>query len=191
VPEMLIAKKLTKEIDDRPLFNAVDFSVFPGEALQITGRNGSGKTTVLRIISGLMEPSGGEIQNQFSKLAYLAHENGITPGLTVHENLTFACELARTNEARVEEVLNTFKLTQYKTILAEHLSAGLKRRLGFARLILSEADLWLLDEPLTAMDKDSITMIEEAIKAHVNEGGAVIVTTHQSMNLELKTLALS
>ena len=192
---MLDVKNLFCERDERPLFSGLSFSVQKNEIWQIEGENGSGKTTLLRILSGLTEAFEGEIywNNQavedvqvdfYHSLLYVGHLSGVKGILTPEENLRWMQQLnPNLNRISIAEALDKVGLYSYEDVPCYSLSAGQQRRVGLARLYLSTAPLWILDEPFTALDKKGVAEKEKLISQHVEEGGSVILTTHHHLNV--------
>lgn len=201
---MLQVRELSFERNLTPLFSAVNFSLAPGEALQVTGSNGCGKTTLLKILCGLLSASGGEIHWQGkciqqhraayqAALQYLGHLPGIRTGLTVSENLQWSGILRGSQSKLTEEILTKIGLSRHENVLTHSLSAGQQRRLLLAKLLLTKVPLWLLDEPFTALDHASVGLVKELITAHLAQGGLLVFTSHQPFvlpNLILKQLNL-
>jgi len=184
---------------DRPLFRDLSFSVKSGDLLHIIGSNGSGKTTLLRTLCGLSRPSAGTIHwsktkirhlgdDYRSQLAYVGHSNGIQGELTPVENLRLAACLAGRCEAPVMETLTHLALDAYRHFPAKILSQGQKRRLALARLAIAEKPLWILDEPLTALDTLSSGLVINMITGHLAGGGMVILTSHQELSLDVVSM---
>ncbi|MCP4287236.1 MAG: cytochrome c biogenesis heme-transporting ATPase CcmA [Gammaproteobacteria bacterium] len=181
---------------DRRLISGLNFSLQQGELLHLHGHNGSGKTTLMRTICGLIQQSGGEIlwngensrklAEEFTgELTYIGHKNGIKDDLNGVENLQLNCRLAGepVERERAWDVLEKIGLRGHEDLPARVLSQGQKRRVTLARLLLSKAPLWILDEPFTALDMAAVEFLQSIISRHVEQGGMVILTTHQEVSL--------
>jgi len=180
----------------RTLFRGLSFSLRGGELLRIAGANGSGKTSLLKILCGLLTPDAGEVRWQDTpirqlredysrQLVYLGHAPAVKDDLTAAENLAVACTLAgRTaSPQQAGEALESYGLAA-DGVAVRRLSQGQRRRAALARLLLSaDAPLWLLDEPFAALDAAAARFTEELIAGHVAQGGAAIYTTHQEANI--------
>ncbi|HEY5829740.1 MAG TPA: heme ABC exporter ATP-binding protein CcmA [Hyphomicrobiaceae bacterium] len=184
----LIAEALTSTRGGRSLFSDLSFSVEGGEALVLMGPNGAGKTTLIRIVAGLLAPSAGAVRldggdaerSVGEQCHYVGHLNALKAGLTVEENAGFWCRFLDQGGAadRVEAALLAFGLAELGDIPAAYLSAGQKRRLGLARLLLAERPVWLLDEPTVSLDQAAQEMLAAAAGAHLAAGGLVVAATH-------------
>lgn len=166
----------------------VAFSVEAGQVLVLRGPNGSGKTTLLRTISGLQPPAAGQVTVDADDIAYAAHADAIKATLTVSENLTFWARLF--GQSDITPALAAFRLEDLAKRPAQSLSAGQKRRLGLARMCVTGRALWLMDEPTVSLDKDAVAMFAQAVRAHLENGGAAIIATHIDLGLEAETLDL-
>jgi heme exporter protein A len=179
--------------DDRELFAGLDFAVYPGQVLLLEGNNGSGKTSLLRIICGFREPDTGAVrwggepvpQSQYySEMAYVGHLDGIKKELTVLENLKLSQALGQSGKLTIQEALDKVQLSGYEDTLIQALSAGQKRRLSLARLLITRNVLWILDEPFTSLDKQGIVLIESLMIEHCANGGMMVLTSHHDINLQ-------
>ncbi len=188
----LVVEDLSCSRDDRVLFSGLNFSLQANRVLLLEGSNGSGKTSLLRILCGFREADSGQIlwRNQlleeshyFAEMAYVGHAEGIKKELTVLENLRFALALNAPGHYSIEQALDKVQLAGYDDNLVQTLSAGQKRRLSLARLLMTANLLWILDEPFTSLDKQGIELIETLIADHVQHGGMVILTSHQDLSL--------
>lgn len=189
--------QLSYEHNDQPLFTDLNCTLNAGELLQITGPNGCGKTTLLRIVCGLLSPHNGIIywrdrplihnrQAYLSELAYLAHRPAIKANLTVAENLAANKSLSKhSSNMTITAALQQIGLAAHQHKLARTLSAGLQRRLALAKLLVVSATLWILDEPFTALDRSGIALIETLLTQHLQQGGMVILTSHQPFSLNV------
>jgi heme exporter protein A len=177
---------------ERRLFSALSFTLRGGELLRIGGPNGSGKTSLLRIVCALLEPTRGEVrwagenvrllQEEFwRQLVYIGHANAIKDDLTSAENLRVACTLAgvQAQPARIGEALTRLGLAGCESLPARVLSQGQRRRTALARLALSDGmPLWVLDEPFAALDAAAVDCVQNLIAEHLARGAAVVLTTH-------------
>lgn len=199
---MLTLTNLTCYRDERLLFDSLCFHVKAGEMVQIEGPNGAGKTTLLRIIAGIFSAESGEIcwqhvpiskqkEAYHQQLLYLGHTSGVKGVLTAFENLLFyqtAC--GRRDEDAIWHALAQVDLVGYEDIPVIQLSAGQQRRVGLARLWLSSQPLWLLDEPLTAIDKSGVEKLMALFDTHCQQGGILLLTTHQDIDYPIRKLRL-
>lgn len=192
----LNVSRLTCERGYRELFKDLSFSLSPGEILHIKGENGTGKTSLLRILAGLALPVSGDIhfegydcrkyRSEYNEhIAFMGHKLGIKLELTPIENIRSYCELGKTcSDQDILDVLEKVGLYGFEEMYCNQLSAGQKRRVSLAQAMLSQAKLWILDEPFTSLDVVGIDYFLQVIQQHVNEGGMVLLTTHQDVNLE-------
>ncbi len=195
--QAISAKNLSCTRGDKLLFENLNFSIVSGECLHVTGENGSGKTSLLRIIAGINRSETGELvwNNEnalvnlsfFAACAYIAHKDGLKNELTAIENLRYYQQLESNNsnsdqnEEALDEALDRLKILQCADLSAQQLSFGQRRRLAFARLLVSNFSLWILDEPFTGIDKNGRALIEELCVEHLEKGGVIILTHHQSL----------
>ena len=196
---LLHAKDLTCIREDRILFEQLNLSVNPGDIIQIEGPNGAGKTSLLRILAGLSQPYEGEVlfqQQSISKnrelfhqnLLYLGHLPGVKGEMTAQENLEFNLSLHGLDNSCAETTLSEVNLLGFEDALASHLSAGQHRRISLARLWQSKSPVWILDEPFTAIDKLGVKKLEQLFLQHTNQGGCVILTTHQDLSIDVERI---
>ena len=186
---------------DRRLFRNVSFSLPPGNLLQLTGPNGSGKTSLLRIVCGLAAPESGEVRwhgakirtlaEEYSRsIAYIGHRVAVKEELNSLENLGIASGLAGSELTHVQakEALARVGLAGREKLPARFLSEGQRRRSALARLINCTAALWILDEVLASLDHAAISLVESLIGDHLNKGGMAIVATHQELHISAGSL---
>ena len=180
---------------DRILFEGVNLRLNAGEILQVDGANGSGKTSLLRILSNLARPSEGVVlwrgadiranrSAYLAELAYIGHNNGVKNELTPLENLRIARSLASAPSAATpEQTLDRLGLYGFEQVPAHMLSAGQRRRVALARLLLAHAGVWILDEPFTALDKSGVKVVETMLDEHSRAGGIIVFATHRPILL--------
>ena len=192
-PALLELRNLTCERDERILFARLNARFYEGQAVQILGPNGSGKTTLLRILAGVSRDYNGEIfldgksvidqAWEFANdLLYLGHLPGVKKSLTPLENLRWYAALqGSVEDEQLLLALAEVNLAGYEDTPCYQLSAGQLRRVALARLVFSNAKIWILDEPFTALDKSGIAQLENRLIAHAEAGGLVLVTSHQDI----------
>ncbi|MDJ0824951.1 MAG: heme ABC exporter ATP-binding protein CcmA [Rhodobacter sp.] len=172
-----------------PVLQAVSFALAPGEVLLLRGPNGIGKTTLLRTIAGLQPPLAGRIDAAPDAIAYGAHADGLKSQLTVAENLEFWAGIYGNGD--IAPAFAAFDIGPLKDRLAQNLSAGQKRRLGLARLLVTGRPVWALDEPTVSLDKASVALFAAAVGAHCAAGGAALIATHIDLGLKARELDVS
>ncbi|MBI3703529.1 MAG: heme ABC exporter ATP-binding protein CcmA [Rhizobiales bacterium] len=188
----LTGDNLTCQRGGRTVFSGLYFSLSGGEAMMVVGRNGAGKSSLLRMIAGLicisagrLDLSGGEADATLAEQAhYLGHQDALKPSLSVIENLRFWADFLGAAGATLEPALAAVDLTPLAYMPAAYLSAGQKRRLSIARLIAAKRPLWLLDEPTSALDVQSQDRLAGLMRSHLAGGGMIMAATHGPIGLE-------
>lgn len=188
----LEARNLSCIRDERVLFSGLNFRLSSGQVLLIEGRNGAGKTSLLRILTGFRKPDEGDLfwnneliddtQEFYQDTAYIGHNNGLKDTLTAEENLRYAQALA-ISTLTIDDAMEQVGLNGYQETLVRFMSAGQRRRLALARLLCTHKPLWILDEPFTSLDRASIKLFEKFIETHANQGGLVIMTSHHDTSI--------
>jgi heme exporter protein A len=176
----------------REVFANLSFSLSAGEALLVTGRNGAGKSSLLRMIAGLVRYSagrldldGGEPEATIGEQShYLGHQDAVKPALSVRENLNFWAEFLGSGPTATEPALEAVDLAPLAELPAAYLSAGQRRRLSIARLVAVKRAIWLLDEPTSALDAPSQGRLAELMRAHLGGGGMIVAAAHGPIGLE-------
>ncbi|OED42340.1 heme ABC exporter, ATP-binding protein CcmA [Chromatiales bacterium (ex Bugula neritina AB1)] len=192
---LLHVKNLAVFRGEHCVFAGLDFQLFSGEILQLHGDNGSGKTTLLRALCTLLPLEQGVIfwrgeslpgarARFFTEMIYSGHSEAIKSDLSPRENLIAGAALRGSADVDIDSILVRVGLTGKADLPCRLLSAGQRRRVTLARLLTSRTALWILDEPLTSLDMDGRSLVEKLITGHAVDGGAVIYTTHQPLNLE-------
>ncbi len=204
---MLEVGNLACSRGDHRLFSGLSFTLHPGQIMQVQGANGSGKTSLLRTLCGFIQPDEGQIlwrgkrvrelgEDYFAELLYLGHLNAIKDELSALENLQMSAGLAgyTVSEKQAIAVLRRMGLQRREHLPVRVLSQGQRRMVALARLLTSDAHLWILDEPLTALDVGAVGLMQELIGEHLSNGGMTIFTTHQPLQVagvQMRQLALS
>jgi len=180
--KLISVKNLTVARGGMPVLEGLNFDVSTGEILVLRGPNGVGKTTLLRTLAGLQPPYEGTVDAAPDTVAYAAHADGLKSTLTVRENLMFWAGVYGGRD--IEPALRDFNLDSLSERPAGNLSAGQKRRLGLARLMVTHRPVWVLDEPTVSLDVASVALFASAVKAHLASGGAAIIATHIQLGFE-------
>ena len=191
----LSATDLTLFRGDRCLFRALDFALGSGDLLLLEGRNGSGKTSLLRAIAGLVELESGEIlwngtdvragrQAFHASLVWMAHRVGFKADLTLVENLRFESRLREQGDRDLDDVLERLDIRRLRRLPMRALSAGQQRRVALARMLLSRAPLWLMDEPFTNLDREGRELVTSLVNEHLGRGGLCVMAAHQDVDID-------
>lgn len=191
---MLEVQDLHFDYADKAVLHKVRFQLEAGQLLHLCGQNGSGKTTLLKLLAGLLSPSQGavryhgyDISNDVAcyqqKICYVGHKTGVSQALTIREQCRF--DLRRSpSSVPFDELIERFLLTGLEDVLCGQLSAGQRRRVGLLKILMSDAPLWLLDEPLVALDHASLAVLVDCFSSHLDKGGQIVLTSHQKVPLE-------
>lgn len=187
----LVSERLSSVRGGRTLFSDLSFAVEAGSALAVTGPNGSGKTTLVRTLAGLLKPAAGRVRLEGGQpdwlpgeeCHYVGHLNAVKASLTVEENAEFWSRYLGGAQHDIATALETFGLTSLRDIPAGYLSAGQRRRLGLARVLLAKRPIWLLDEPTTSLDQAGQEALSRTVNAHIAAGGLAIAATHMPLGL--------
>lgn len=182
----LIVSDLTVARGGVPVLEGVSFVLTSGKALVLCGPNGAGKTTLLRTVAGLQPPMAGTVSGAEDRIAYAAHADGIKQVLTVAENLKLWADVF--GQSDIAPALEAFNLKDLRDRAAGSLSAGQKRRLGLARLMVTGRAIWVLDEPTVSLDVASVALFADAVRAHLAAGGSALMATHIDLGLETDVL---
>jgi heme exporter protein A len=201
-PDGLCVEKVHVWRGDRHVLRGVSLEVHPGELMHVSGPNGTGKTTLLRVVSGLLRPEKGSVAwlgrsiaataaEYQSALAYASHEPALKSDLTALENLRFTVGLKRrVTAAELRSSLERTGVANCADLPARVLSAGQRRRVAMARVLAFQADLWLLDEPYTNLDASGSSLLSALLAEHVGQGGVALVVAHHDLNVAVQTRQL-
>ncbi|MCH8104393.1 MAG: cytochrome c biogenesis heme-transporting ATPase CcmA [Proteobacteria bacterium] len=180
--------------DDRVLFEHISLSLTAGQMLLVEGPNGSGKTSLLRIITGLKLADEGEVLWQgksiqqltadyYEQINYVGHHDGVKRGLTCLENLRLVQAMGKPSALDLDSALEQVNLYRYGDTEVRNLSAGQKRRLALARLLVTESELWILDEPFTSLDQASMKLFKSLFERHLQDRGLIVMTSHHVIEM--------
>ena len=191
-PTRLLAENLACRRGGRLIFEGVSLSLAPGEAIALTGRNGAGKSSLIAMLCGRLRPDGGRIRLEggdedapLTEISHLVgHRDGLKTALTARENLAFAQDVLGDAAASPEKALAAVGLPHAAELPVGYLSAGQRRRVALARLLVSARPFWLLDEPMSALDTASQAMLAGLMQAHLRQGGAILAATHGPLGLD-------
>lgn len=181
---MISVTDLTLERYFEPVFLPVSFSLQAGDLMLVTGDNGCGKTTLIRILAGVLQPSQGRIEWSDGGRVYVGHMLAVKDDLTVTENINFMRRFIGSGAASTAEIVERVGLRRVAEQPARTLSAGQRKRTALARLLLDDAPLWLLDEPYSNLDRQGMAMLDTLLHAHLERGGACALATHGSLRPE-------
>lgn len=189
----LEVKNLACWRNEQVLFSGLNLELSAKNVLFLQGENGSGKTSLLRVLCGFRLPDEGDIlwggepttsvPEYFQNISYVGHKNGLKDELTAEENLNLMRSMATASDIKTENVLRKIGLFKRADVLVRQLSAGQKRKLALARLMMTENSFWVLDEPFTSLDKETVQFFESLIKQHIMRGGMLILTSHHEIDL--------
>lgn len=188
---MLEINSLNFDYCDKPLLSDITFTVSSGQLIYLKGANGTGKTTLLKLLAGILSPLAGQIcyagysiynnlQAFQNNLCYVGHKNGINLALTVKENCIFDLRWG-SKDITLATILKTFNLHYLSDEICNNLSQGQKKKVSLLRLIFTQSKLWLLDEPLVGLDKQAVVEFTSILHKHLADGGLVIMTSHQPL----------
>ena len=174
--------------NEKSILENISFQIKKSKALNLYGLNGSGKTSLLKIIVGMTEPTSGFIKNVsgdedlFKKTIYIGHKYGTKGNLTVEENLSYALTVnSKNSQQKIKKALETYKMTRQKSMLTKNLSHGQKKKVSLMKTLITNSLLWVIDEPYSALDEESISIFNDTTKEYLKKGGALIMTSHKKI----------
>ena len=175
---MLSVSQINFERYFEPVFEPVSFALEAGGLLLVTGTNGCGKTTLIRVLADILQPTSGEFLQRCNNMGYVGHYLGIKDDLSVMENLRFMRDFLGTSKRSCKDVISQVGLGRVSEQLARTLSAGQRKRCALARLLLSNTELWLMDEPYSNLDQEGVDLVDQMLVEHLEAGGACVLATH-------------
>ena len=174
--------------NEKSILENISFQIKKSKALNLYGLNGSGKTSLLKIIVGMTEPTSGFIKNVsgdedlFKKTIYIGHKYGTKGNLTVEENLSYALTVnSKNSQLTIKKALETYKMTRQKSMLTKNLSHGQQKKVSLMKTLITNSLLWVIDEPYSALDEESINIFNDTTKEYLKKGGALIMTSHKKI----------
>ena len=182
---LLESKNLSLMRNDRYIIRDLSIEISPKTVVNIFGNNGSGKTSLLKVLSGITEKTNGEILRNNVDVIYVGHKNGLKSNLTIHENLALDNLQDRViSSDEIDNVIRKYQMIDYRDTLVKNLSHGQQKRVCLMRTIIINSNLWLLDEPYSALDSKGIDILNNTIKEAVTNGVAVLMTNHKKIEIE-------
>lgn len=175
-------KDISLSRNDKSIIRDMSLDINSSTVLNIYGHNGSGKTTLLKILTGITEPTSGKIINnidQYGSIAYIGHKHGIKNNLTLNENLLYGDSENFYNQNMIDKVIGKYNMGKYKNYLAKNLSHGQQKKISLMKANISSSPIWVIDEPYSALDKDSVSILDQSICDHIKNEGAVIMSNHE------------
>ena len=181
---LLELKKLDLSRNDKKIISEMSLCVYDFSVINIFGQNGSGKTSLLKMLVGITEPTSGEIINNIDSLelqsfAYVGHKYGIKKNLTLSENLVYGDSEKMTDQNKIDEIIARYEMLDFKDYLIKDLSHGQQKKVSLMKASISDAKVWIIDEPYSALDKNAVKILDESIYKHIAEKGSVIMTNHE------------
>jgi len=181
-------KDITLYRNDSKIFEGISLDIEKTKLLNIFGRNGSGKTSLLKILTGVTEPTSGIVLNRsddetlYEKIIYVGHKSGLKSNLTVNENLYYFIKPEEQNKTnKIDRALEIYQMMHCKNILVKNLSHGQQKKVSLMKTIIADAKVWILDEPYSALDAESIKIFDMTIENYIKQEGSVVVTNHKKI----------
>ena len=181
---LLEIKNVSLSRNDNPILSNINLELNTSSVINIHGRNGCGKTSLLKIIVGITEPTGGIINNNIlsddkKDITYIGHKHGIKNNLTLSENILFEPSIYNDKQKNIDDMIKRYQMDKYKDYLSKNLSHGQQKKISLIKASLSNARVWVIDEPYSALDKDAIKILDSCIHEHLSNQGSVIMTNHE------------
>jgi len=181
---LLEVKNISLSRNDNSILSNINLELNTSSVINIHGRNGCGKTSLLKIIVGITEPTGGVINNNIlsddnKNITYIGHKHGIKNNLTLSENILFEPSIYNDKQKNIDDMIKRYQMDKYKDYLSKNLSHGQQKKISLIKASLSNAKVWVIDEPYSALDKDAIKILDSCINEHLSNQGSVIMTNHE------------
>ena len=179
-------KNINLSRNDKAIISNISLSLYSSSVMNIFGHNGSGKTSLLKILVGITEPTSGyvinNIKEQQNDISYIGHKYGIKNNLTLNENLLFGYYNNPNKQHTIDSMIAKYSMNKYKNYLTKYLSHGQQKKVSLMRANISGAKIWVIDEPYSALDKDAIMVLDKSIHEHIINNGSVIMTNHERID---------
>jgi len=181
---LLEVKNISLSRNDNSILSNINLELNTSSVINIHGRNGCGKTSLLKIIVGITEPTGGVINNNIlsndnKNITYIGHKHGIKNNLTLSENILFEPSIYNDKQKNIDDMIKRYQMDKYKDYLSKNLSHGQQKKISLIKASLCSARVWVIDEPYSALDKDAIKILDSCIDEHLSNQGSVIMTNHE------------
>jgi heme exporter protein A len=184
--KIITANNLTLYRNDTAIFSDISIDILKSQITNIYGHNGSGKTSLLKILVGITEATNGEVKNVsndvelFNRTIYIGHKYGLKNNLSINENLIYLQSFYGINQQQlIDKAIDIYGMTKYKNTLIKYLSHGQQKRASLMKTLITNSKLWIIDEPYSALDDEAIEMFNETAKNHLNNNGSLIITNHK------------
>ena len=180
-------KNINLSRNNKEIISDMSLSLYSSSVINIFGQNGSGKTSLLKILVGITEPSSGNViynieEAKQNGISYIGHRYGVKNNLTLNENLLYGNSNYLVEQSDIDEMITKYSMVKFKNYLTKHLSHGQQKKISLMKANMSDAKIWVIDEPYSALDKDAIMILDKSINEHIKNSGSVVMTNHEEIN---------